>query len=420
MNTIIIGAGFAGLSAAHRLKNNYIILEKAERAGGFARTEIVKGFTIDYTGHLLHFRNEKAKDFILKNTKTKLNILKRNSFIYSCNVWTNYPYQTNMCGLPYNIIEENLIGFLNAKKQKISKDNFKKWVLTTFGYGIAKNFMLPYNKKLWKFPLEKLTINWLGRFVPVPSIDEIFRGITPSRVDTGYNLVFYYPEKGGIEAVIKNIYSPIKDNVFLKSEVKFIDLKKKILFFNDKKINYKYLISTMELPQLIKITGDKKLMQLASRLKAVSVYSLNVGFKNNNKNEKQWVYFPEKKYAFYRIGFFNNFSKYNSPDGYSSVFIEVSYKNKIPYSSNYKIIKDLIEIGIIKSIKDIKLIYPMILKNAYVIFDKEREKVLPEIKNILEKNDVFLAGRWGKWEYSSMEDAILDGFDVADKILAKG
>lgn len=420
VHTAIIGAGFSGLSAGYKLEKGYIVLEKESRPGGLARSENIRGFIFDYTGHLLHFRDERAKNFVLKNAWTKLNVIKRNSFIYSRGVFTNYPYQTNMYGLPYNIIEENLTGFLSSRKGRIIKDNFKKWVITTFGRGIAKHFMFPYNKKLWKYNLSKLTINWLGRFVPMPSVDEVFRGITPDKVDTGYNVTFYYPEKGGIESVIKGIYEKIKQNVKLNSEVKFIDLKNKVLIFNGDKINYNNLISTMNLRWLIKKTGDKKLISLASKLRSVSVYSLNIGFIDRNKNNKHWIYFPEEKYPFYRIGFFNQFSRFNTPAGLSSVFVETSFKNRIFSSVNSKIISNLIDIGIIKSRRDIKLIYPMVLKDAYVIFDKEREKVLPEIKKLLEKHNVFLAGRWGKWEYSSMEDAILDGFDVAEKIKTKG
>ncbi len=239
-------------------------------------------------------------------------------------------------------------------------------------------------------------------------------------MDTGYNIVFYYPERGGIETVIKHIYNKVKNNVLLNSEVKSIDLKKRILYYNYNKINYNNIISSMNLRQFIKITGDKKLNKLASRLKAVSVYCLSIGYKDNNKDTKHWVYFPEKKYPFYRAGFFSQFSKYNAPAGMSSVFVEISFKNKVPYSINSKIINNLIDTGIIKTRRNIQLIYPMILKDAYVIFNRDREEVLPEIKNYLNKQGVYLAGRWGKWEYSSMEDAILDGFEAAERIIKEG
>ena len=50
MKTIVIGAGFAGLSAAHRLKKDYLVLEKEARPGGLCRSETAGGFTFDYTG----------------------------------------------------------------------------------------------------------------------------------------------------------------------------------------------------------------------------------------------------------------------------------------------------------------------------------------------------------------------------------
>ena len=51
---IIIGAGPAGLTAAHGLIEKGlkpVVLEKADRVGGMARTEIYKGYRFDIGGH---------------------------------------------------------------------------------------------------------------------------------------------------------------------------------------------------------------------------------------------------------------------------------------------------------------------------------------------------------------------------------
>ena len=56
------------------------------------------------------------------------------------------------------------------------------------------------------------------------------------------------------------------------------------------------------------------------------------------------------------------------------------------------------------------------IKHAYVIFDKFREKILPEIFSYLEKNSIFSVGRYGSWTYASMEDAILKGKEIAEMI----
>ncbi len=420
MKTIIIGAGLAGLSAAQKLNNDFLILEKENRPGGLCKTEIIDGFVFDYTGHLLHLRDKNIENFIFKNIKIKLNKIQRESFIFSCNTYTKYPYQINNYGLPVKIVEENLINFIRTLfRDKKNEKNFKDWVLSYFGSGIAKNFMFPYNEKLWKYPLDKLTIKWMGRFVPQTTLEEIIKGIMPDEnIIKGYNAYFYYPEKGGIETIVKGLYEKVSNKVKLNTYVQSVDIKNKVLYLKNSSIKYDNLIVTMPLKQFLKISG---LSEFSKYLKATSVYALNIGFKTKEKIERNWIYIPEKKYSFYRLGFPHTFSKYNTPDdNFNSLYAEVSYSGKIPKSINDKIIKDLIKIGILRNKRDIKIIYPMILKDAYVIYNKEREQIVSEIKERLKKSGIYLAGRWGNWEYSSMEDAILEGFEVAKEINSKG
>ena len=421
MKTVIIGAGFAGIAAAHRLKDNYIILEKEERPGGLCRTDIVNGFAFDYTGHFLHLRKPETTDFVLKNSGTKLRKISRKAYIFSHGVYTDYPYQVNNFGLPGEVVAENIVGFLSAKtKGKESRNNFLDWIDTALGEGIAKNFMVPYNLKLFRYPLEKLTLEWMGRFVPSPSIDEVMQGIMPKgKGGVGYNAGFYYPEKGGIESVVRGLYTGVAQGSKLNAQVERIDARKKIVYFAGGQESYETLISTMPLPALVRLTGDKKLIKLAKVLKATSVYCLNVGFKSRKKFNKHWVYVPESKYPFYRIGFPSEVVAGNAPAGCASVFTEVSFTGKPPKGIDMKIIKGLMDMGIIKNKRDIVVKHPMILKDAYVIYNRERERVVPVLTRELEKRGIFLAGRWGKWEYSSMEDAIIEGFEAAEVVLKK-
>jgi hypothetical protein len=92
----------------------------------------------------------------------------------------------------------------------------------------------------------------------------------------------------------------------------------------------------------------------------------------------------------------------------------VSFNKKIPAGIDNAIIKGLIDMGFISTRKEIKAWLPLILKDAYVIYDREREEVIPSIMSILNGMGIYTAGRWGNWEYSSMEDAILEGFEAAE------
>ena len=57
---LILGGGLAGMSTAYHLGDTpHLVLEAQATPGGLCRSRDVNGFTFDYTGHLLHLRNEK-------------------------------------------------------------------------------------------------------------------------------------------------------------------------------------------------------------------------------------------------------------------------------------------------------------------------------------------------------------------------
>ena len=51
-NTVVIGAGLAGLSSAYHLGNNtYLVLEKEPVVGGLCRSVKVEDYTFDFGRH---------------------------------------------------------------------------------------------------------------------------------------------------------------------------------------------------------------------------------------------------------------------------------------------------------------------------------------------------------------------------------
>ena len=120
---VIIGAGLTGLSAAYHLEKkgffDYKIFEKDASPGGLCRSVYQDGFTFDYTGHLLHISDPYFQSFV--NTVVgmeTLNSVHRRSFVYSHNVYTHYPFQVNLFGLPPATIAECIEGFVLKKQMK--------------------------------------------------------------------------------------------------------------------------------------------------------------------------------------------------------------------------------------------------------------------------------------------------------------
>jgi len=119
---VIIGAGLTGLSAAYHLEKkgfyNYKIFEKELEIGGLCRSVNQDGFTFDFTGHLLHINDTYTNSLIKKLIGLEnFNKLTRQSFIYSHEKHTPYPYQGNLFGLPTKVIIDCIEGFVLRKKK---------------------------------------------------------------------------------------------------------------------------------------------------------------------------------------------------------------------------------------------------------------------------------------------------------------
>ena len=214
--TVIVGAGLAGLSAAYHLKNDYSLFEKDSEIGGMARSIHKDGYTFDYDGHLLHFRNEYAFNLVTRLLNGNLAPHKRSSWVYSKGIFTRYPFQANFYGLPNNVVKDCLMGLIKAKlliaSHANSNGNFENWIIKTFGKGVADHFMLPYNRKFWTVEPKELTCEWLDGFVPVPDLEDTVTGaISDNTKPYGYNSRFWYPVKGGISQLVKGFSGSIKN-----------------------------------------------------------------------------------------------------------------------------------------------------------------------------------------------------------------
>jgi len=422
---IILGAGLSGLTCAYYLKKNYSIFEKESRVGGLCRSAKVEGFTFDYTGHLLHLKKDENKRLIKKLLGKNLFLQKRKAWIYSKRTYTKYPFQANIYGLPPKVIKECIDGLMEVRSPRSKVQgpkNFKTWIYGNFGRGYAKHFMIPYNEKLWTVPLEDISTEWTKRFIPIPTLKEALAGARGRQEKGfGYNIRFYYPLKGGIEELPRS-FLPFIKNENLNSKATKISLKdKKIKFGNGKEKKYQRLVSTIPLPELIKIIDriPEKINKASKRLRYVSVFNLNLGIKRENISDKHWVYFPEKDFSFYRVGFTSNFSSYLAPKGTSSIYTEVSYsKDKLLDKKRIgkRIIKDLIKAGIITSRDRILAKLALDIKYAYSLYDHNHRESVATIQKFLRENDIYSIGRFGSWEYLSMEDVIDQGRETAQHL----
>lgn len=425
---VILGAGITGISTAYHLEKqnyfDYAFFEKDTTVGGLCRSIAHDGFTFDYTGHLLHINDDYFRTLIAKEVGFEhFNSIDRRSFIYSHDTYTPYPFQINLHGLPPDVIVECITEFVQRPRKKKIK-NFRDWVLVQFGAGIGKHFFFPYQQKIFDFPITKLSASWTGRFVPATSLEALLHGaLHPVEKKVGYNAQFFYPKSGGIFFWVHKLFQTLKKPVATQCHATEIHLKTRtIIFSNGRQESYKTLVSTLPLSELLKIVkepSDSFLSDAQKKLKCTRVVNFNIGINRTDLSDKHWIYFPESKIPFYRIGFSHNFSKNMVPEGCSSLYGEIGFYNRSRAFQEQTLQRARAAAQKICGIDPHEIVTEKIIDipHAYVVFDAWRDAHIEKIHAALAHYGIYSIGRYGAWKYASMQEGILDGRDIVEKII---
>lgn len=408
---LIVGAGITGLSYAAYTNNDYIIIEKDSEVGGYCKTIKQDGFVWDYSGHFFHFQDEKIKNDIFNgmDMSSVLTVIKNTQIKYKDRL-VDYPFQKNIHQLP----QSEFIDCLYDLFQNTAKDfsTFKEMLYAKFGKSIAEKFLIPYNEKLYACDLNTLDTDAMGRFFPFADKEEIIANFKP-KAETSYNANFLYPKGGAIEYVYSVCKRVDMSKISFNEYIEEIDLQKHLAKTNKREIRYDNLISTMPFPSLLhltKSTFDKSLYTCNK------VLVFNIGFDRKGLEKiNNWIYYPERKYIFYRVGFYDNI--FNSDR--LSVYVEIGYKENdtiVESDAFERTLQDLQEAGITTPDHKVVSYKTIIMNPAYVHVTKQMESDREAKMHELANNCVYSIGRYGSWIYCSIEDNIKQAKELAFKL----
>ncbi len=422
---LILGAGLTGLSAAWHLRRAGVtcrLLERRGEVGGHATTLEDEGFRFDRTGHLLHLRDEEIRGLVERLLGDRLLRVQRRSRVYSHGVYTRYPFQANTYGLPPEVAHECVMGFLEAKRTPPPREpeNFEAFCLAHFGPGFSRHFLVPYNEKLWGVSPREISAAWCQRFVPLPSVEDVIAGAVGLHDrELGYNASFVYP-RGGIGELAEALAAEVGE-VELRRSPRWIDPERRVVGLEDEEIRYERLISTAPLDTLGGLLrgAPPEVTGAFRRLRCTDLYYLDVALDGPILQDLHWVYVPEPRYPFYRVGCYSNFSPELAPPGGASLYVELSDRRPPDLATvGPEVIRHLTEMRLIEGPRAVRFLRARHLTHAYVIFDHSYFGALGALEPYLAARGIQSTGRYGGWNYSSMEDALRYGRDAARSVLA--
>jgi protoporphyrinogen oxidase len=418
---VVVGAGLTGMSAAHHLKTYGIehrILEKKPTPGGLAITIEQDGFRFDRTGHLLHLRDPDMRRLSLDLLGDDVLTIQRRSVVWSCGTFTRYPYQANTFGLPPDVAYQCIMGFLDATRRKWEGEptSFEDFCYRHFGDGFSRHFMIPYNCRLWGVHPKEITAAWCSRFVPVPKLEDVIAGaVGRNDRELGYNAAFIYPRRG--IGALTDAFAASLPHIECSSGIRSIDAaNKRLVLENGETIAYRVLVSSAPLDRLVAMVRDAPdvVREAAGKLRCSSLHYLDVALDVPSGQPFHWVYVPEERYPFYRVGVYSNFSSAMAPEGKACMYIELADRREPDMDELVPRVADgLVEMGFIERAEQMRFATKRTIEHAYVIYDHAYYDAVDVVHAFLKERDILSTGRYGGWNYSSMEDALLFGRDAA-------
>jgi UDP-galactopyranose mutase len=474
---VIIGAGPTGLSAAYHLGRDAVLIEQADRVGGWCRSIEDNGFTFDMAGHIMFSNDPYVHEMYQLLLGDNVHWQDREAWIYSKGVHTRYPFQGALYGLSPEVIKECIVGAIEArfgslKAKKPAVDtganddytgperrgmfeplmkaggsvkprpyrgterrarpapkgeprNFEEFIYKVWGAGIAEHFAIPYNQKLWAVPLTEMETSWLGGRVPLPNLEEMIEGaLQPAPKPMGPNARFGYPLRGGFQSLMNGFLPQLQGELRLETRVTDVSPSQHSVTLSDgTALSYDYLISTMPLPALIGVMGAEappEIRQAADALRHVSVRCVNLGIGRENLTEKHWIYYPEDT-VFHRIFVQANASPLcNAPGGFG-ITCEITYSEAKPLPCEGKAliqrcIDDCHRIGFFTENDPIWAANEVDMPIAYVVYDHARAWNVGLIREWLSTQNIVLAGRYAEWEYYNSDHAFIAGKKAAEQV----
>jgi len=300
---------------------------------------------------------------------------------------------------------------------------FGAWIRWRFGEGIARHFMEPYNQKIWKRELDHLTSDWVAGRVPDAPVEDVLRGSVGIRTE-GYThqSVFFYPLRGGFQAITDGIASTLLPRVRLATPVRELARTKSGWKVNGEEFDL--AVSTLaltDLPELVPGMPDA-VAQAMRTLEYNGMVSILLGLERREHPDLSWIYLPHAVQGpANRVTFMSNYSPHNAPKGKCSFLCEVTVRGGQRYPGpelETEVIAGMSAAGLLRR-DEVLLTDRSEIRHAYVVFDHDYAARRKAIFEWADSVDLVPLGRFGRFEYDNSDQCVIRARGLAGALLQR-
>jgi len=450
--TLIIGAGPAGLTAAYELMkagSKSTIIEADTQVGGLSRTVNHRGYRFDIGGHRFFSKVPLINQVWDEILREDFLVRPRLSRIYYRDHFFDYPLKAMDAVAGLGPVEAMLVMLSYAKARLASskeESNFEQWVSNRFGYRLYEIFFKTYTEKVWGIPCNEISADWAVQRIKNLSLQEALRNalLGSGKAKDGQVITtlidqFHYPRFGpGMmwERCQEQLSSQGTDTIRGVKVEKIRHRKGRVDCVYGRtrsgemvEFDADHLISTMPLRSLIQAMDPAppdEVLQAAANLRYRDYLTAVLMVKREDVFPDNWIYIHSPEVKMGRIQNYKNWSPHMDPDqSRTSLGLEYFLWDKDEewnWSEDRLIelgIRECVQLGLVErdEVEDGTVVR---MKKAYPVYDQKYNESVATVRRFLESlANIQTVGRNGLHRYNNQDHSMLTGIYAARNILGE-
>ena len=426
---VVLGSGIAALGADHAFRQHGIravLYDQADTPGGHTRTHAYEGgWRFDEGPHVSFTKDQRIIDLLAEAVDGEYQTLDARVDNYWHGYRMRHPAICHLNGLPTDLVVDCIGDFIGVtSKDTPEPSNYAEWLLAAYGQTFAEAFPMEYALKVHTTAAENLSTDWLGPRLYRPDLSEVLRGAVSSEAaDVHYVTEYRYPTKGGFQSYIDPFLESAE--LRLNHEVVGVDTgAKTVAFSNGAELPYGHLVSSIPLPDFVKMIDGvpDDVVESAGKLAATSMVLVNIGIDREDVGDT-WTYFYDQDVLFSRMSYPSRLSPNMAPPGCGSFQAEIYFSSKYkpvdgePESYIDQTIDDMYRTGLLRESDRILHRSALWVQYANIIHDHDKLPALAVIRDYLADVGISMCGRYGLWGYQWTGEAFISGEQAAQAVL---
>ena len=335
-HVVVIGAGPAGLMAAHTLISagvDVTVLERRAALGGLGGTTTFEGragtYRFDFGGHRFITSNRAlltlvedlmGHDFLLAQRRSVIRLGGR-TYDYPLNIKNlliNAP-PTLLAGASFDLLKALV------RHQHVDSDaNFASWTKARFGPTLYRTFFEGYTRKLWGIEPTELSGDWADQRISLMDLKDVARRLLPAggKGLRTYARTYRYPRLG-FGMLFDRLADHVRDSgatIRRGGSVEGLDVRSgavRAVETDQGPVSCDAVISTVALPAMVAMTGG------SSPLRFRGLRFFNMMMDAEDVSPNTWQYLSDEHILATRLQEPKRRSPEMAPAGRTSLMLEI-------------------------------------------------------------------------------------------------